>query len=255
MKEAWKTALASTASLLVLLLWWAWATRAGGIEKSVLPSPLDVAGALHAGLVDGTLHIHIGATARAALAGLAIGVSLGVATGACIVLLPWLGPFLLPVVTAMQSVPKVALAPLIVAYLGFGLASKVFTAALLAFFPAFLAAVNGLQAADRSHLELMRACSASPLHTLWHVRLPAAAPYLFAALQVAVVFSLIGVVVSEFIAATEGLGYVIKARSLELDVSMMFAAIVVLCAMGVVAGLLVRLAQRHAVFWDLSSRS
>ena len=250
MKDAWKTVLASAMTLGVLLLWWAWATRTGGLDKSVLPSPLDVAGALKAGLVGGTLHAHIWATGRAALAGLGIGVTLGVACGALVVLVRWLEPFLLPVVTGMQSIPKVALAPLIVAYLGFGLASKVFTAALLAFFPAFLAAVAGLRAADRAHLDLMRACSASPLHALWHVRIPAAAPYLFAALQVAVVFSLIGVVVSEFIAATAGLGYVIKARSLELDVSMMFAAIVVLCAMGVGAGLLVRLAQRHAVFWQ-----
>ena len=250
MKDAWKTALASAAGLLVLIAWWAWATRAGGLDKSVLPSPADVAGSLYAGLIEGTLHPHIRATALAALAGLGIGVLLGMAAGASVVLLPPLEPFLLPVVTGMQSIPKVALAPLIVAYLGFGPASKIFTAALLAFFPAFLAAVAGLRAADRAHLDLMRACSASPLHALWHVRVPASAPYLFAALQVAVVFSLIGVVVSEFIAATEGLGYVIKARSLELDVSMMFAAIVVLCAMGVAGGLVVRLAQRHAVFWQ-----
>jgi len=249
MKDAWKTVLASTASLLVLVLLWAWATRTGGLDKSVLPSPADVAGALKAGLVDGTLHPHIWATARAALSGLAIGVALGVMGGALIVLVPPAEPFLLPVVTGMQSIPKVALAPLIVAYLGFGIASKVFTAALLAFFPAFLAAVAGLRAADRAHVDLMRACSASALHALWHVRIPAAAPFLFAAMQVAVVFSLIGVVVSEFIAATEGLGYVIKARSLELDVSMMFAAILVLCAMGVGGGLLVRLAQWKCVFW------
>lgn len=250
MKDAWKTALASTASLIVLLVLWAWLTRAGGLDKSVLPSPVDVAGALKGGLIDGTLHAHIWATARAALAGLAIGVTLGVMAGALVVLLPLAEPFLLPVVTGMQSIPKVALAPLIVAYLGFGMASKVFTAALLAFFPAFLAAVAGLRSADRAHLDLMRACSASRLHALWHVRIPAAAPFLFAALQVAVVFSLIGVVVSEFIAATVGLGYVIKARSLEMDVSMMFAAILVLCAMGVGAGLFVRLAQRLTVFWQ-----
>lgn len=249
MKDAWKTALASLASFALLVLLWAWAARAGGLGKSVLPPPADVAAALKAGLVDGTLHAHIVATGRAALAGLAIGVALGVAAGALIVLVPVLEAFLLPLVTAMQSIPKVALAPLIVAYLGFGPASKIFTAAMLAFFPAFLAAVAGLRSADRAHLDLYRACGASPLHTLWNVRVPAAAPYLVAALQVAVVFSLIGVVVSEFIAATEGLGYVIKARSQELDVSMMFAAIAVLCAMGVAGGLLVRLAQRRLVFW------
>lgn len=249
MKDAWKTALASLATLGMLTLAWAWITRTGGLDKSVLPSPVDVVGALKAGLVDGTLHQHIVATGRAALVGLALGWSLGAAAGALVVLVPALEMFLLPVVTALQSIPKVALAPLIVAYLGFGAASKVFTAAMLAFFPAFLAAVAGLRSADRAHLDLFRACSASPLHTLWNVRIPAAAPYLFAGLQVAVVFSLIGVVVSEFIAATEGLGYVIKARSLELDVSMMFAAILALCAMAVAAGLLVRVAQQRFVFW------
>lgn len=249
MKDGWKTVAASSASFVVLVLLWAWVSHAGGLQKSVLPSPSDVAGALRAGLLDGTLHVHIRATAQAALLGLLCGVAAGLAMATLLVLVPWLEPFVLPLVTAMQSVPKVALAPLIVAYLGFGLGSKVFTAALLAFFPAFLGAMAGLRSVDRAHLDLMSACSAGRLHVLWHVRLPAAAPYLFAALQVAVVFSLIGVVVSEFIAATEGLGYVIKARSLELDVSMMFAAISVLCAMGVSAGLLVRLAQRKAVFW------
>jgi NitT/TauT family transport system permease protein len=250
MKDAAKTLLASLVTLVVLTAMWWWATRPGGLEKSVLPSPLDVFGALKAGLVDGTLHPHIVATGRAALIGLAVGVALGVAAGALVVLVPVLEMFLLPVVTAMQSIPKVALAPLIVAYLGFGIASKVFTAGMLAFFPAFLAAVAGLRSADRSYLDLFRACSASPFHTLWNVRVPAAAPYLFGALQVAVVFSLIGVVVSEFIASTEGLGFVIKARSQELDVSMMFAAIIVLCAMGAGAGLLVRLLQHRLVFWQ-----
>lgn len=252
MKDAAKSVLSAVVALLLLTALWAAFTGPGGLDRSVLPSPTDVAGALKSGLVGGTLHAHILATGRAALLGLAVGVSLGIAAGALIVLVPVLEMFLLPVVTAMQSVPKVALAPLIVAYLGFGLASKVFTAAMLAFFPAFLAAVNGLRSVDRAQLDLLRACSASPMYTLWHVRVPAAAPYLFAALQVAVVFSLIGVVVSEFIAATEGLGYVIKARSLELDVSMMFAAILVLCAMGVLGGLLVRVVQRRLVFWRAS---
>jgi NitT/TauT family transport system permease protein len=249
MKDALKTLLASVLTMAMLTLAWWWVTRPGGIDKSVLPSPRDVAGALHAGVFEGTLYPHILATGCAALAGLAAGVALGVAAGALVVLIPVLEMFLLPVVTAMQSIPKVALAPLIVAYLGFGMAPKVFTAGMLAFFPAFLAAVAGLRSPDRAHLDLFRACSASPLHTLWNVRIPAAAPYLFGALQVAVVFSLIGVVVSEFIAATEGLGFVIKARSQELDVSMMFAAIVVLCAMGTGAGLLVRLLQHRIVFW------
>jgi NitT/TauT family transport system permease protein len=249
-KGAARTLAASLSTLLLLLVVWWFVTRPGGLEKVVLPSPADVADALRAGLVKGSLYPHIAATAEAALAGLVIGVALGVLFGGLVTLLPLLDLFLLPVVTGMQSIPKVALAPLIVAYLGFGSTSKIFTAALLTFFPAFLGTVAGLRSAEGAHLDLMRAASASPLHTLWHVRIPAAAPYLFAGLQVAVVFSLIGVVVSEFIAATVGLGYVIKARSLELDISMMFAAILVLCAMGVCGGLVVRELQRRLIFWQ-----
>jgi NitT/TauT family transport system permease protein len=154
-----------------------------------------------------------------------------------------------PVVFGLQSVPKIAIAPLLVAYLGFGLPSKVFTAALLCFFPLFVATVTGMRSVDPGLLDLYRVASASRLHLLRHVRIPAAAPYLFAGLQVAVVLAVIGSVVSEFVASTHGLGFIVKSRSQDLDVSMMFAAIATLSLMGVTGNLLVRLAQRRLVFW------
>ena len=93
MKDAGKTFLGSLLALAVLVLLWGWATRRGGLAKSVLPSPADVAGALQAGLVQGTLHAHILATGRAALAGLAAGMLLGIAAGALVVLVPVLELF------------------------------------------------------------------------------------------------------------------------------------------------------------------
>lgn len=247
--DALRTGLATLLTACVLLTVWAWATGPGGLQKTVLPSPADVLGALYNGWIAGQLWPHAAFTAQAAFAGLLIGTLLGLAGAALVVMVPVLEAFLLPVVFAMQSVPKIAVAPLVIAYLGFGIGSKIFTAALLAFFPVFVAAITGMRSLDPGLIDLYRVASASRWHVLRHARIPAAAPYLFASLQIAIVLSLIGSVVSEFIASTHGLGFVIKARSQDLDVSMMFAAIFTLSLMGVLGGAAVSWAQRRLVFW------
>lgn len=250
MNEFGKTAASSIlAGLGLLLIWWL-ATGWGGVPKTVLPSPADYLDAMRRGFVDGQLLPHLAFTAQASAAGLAIGAALGIATGAAVALIRPLGPFVTPLVIGMQSIPKVAVAPLLVAYLGFGMGSKVFTSALLCFFPLFVGAVTGLRAADSRLIDLFRGFRASRLHILRHVLIPSAAPYLFAALQIAIALALIGCVVSEFVASSQGLGYVIKARSSELDVAMMFAALTALALMGVAATMVLRLVQRHIVFWQ-----
>lgn len=248
--EALRSGLGTLLTACVLLLAWAWATAPGGLQKTVLPSPADVLGALYNGWVAGQLWPHAAFTAQAALSGLLLGTVLGFMFAALVVMVPLLEAFLLPVVFALQSVPKIAVAPLVIAYLGFGIGSKIFTAALLAFFPVFVAAITGMRSLDAGLIDLYRALSASRWHVLWHARIPAAAPFLFAALQIAIVLSLIGSVVSEFIASTHGLGFIIKARSQDLDVSMMFAAIFTLSLMGVLGSALVSVARHRLVFWS-----
>jgi NitT/TauT family transport system permease protein len=237
------------AGLLILAVWW-FATGPGGVQKTVLPSPVDLLDALKRGFVDGLLYPHIRFTLSASAMGLVIGGGLGMIVGAAVALIRPLGPFVTPLVIGLQSVPKVAIAPLFVAYLGFGMGSKVFTSALLCFFPLFVASVTGLRAVDPRFVDLFRGFSASKLHVLLNVRIPAAAPYLFAAIKIAIALSLIGCVVSEFVASSQGLGYVIKARSSELDVAMMFAALLSLSAIGVIGTGIVRLAQIRLVFWQ-----
>lgn len=249
MRDLARTLLATLVTAVLLIGLWAYVTRSGGLPPTLLPGPADVLAALHSGWVDGLLWPHAAFTAQAALTGLLIGALAGFAAGSFVVLMPALEAFVVPVVFGLQSVPKIAVAPLLVAYLGFGLASKAFTAALLCFFPLFVATVTGMRSVDPGLLDLYRVASASRLHVLWHVRIPAAAPYLFAALQIAVVLAVIGSVVSEFVASTHGLGFIVKSRSQDLDVSMMFAAIATLSLMGVTGNLLVRLAQRRLVFW------
>lgn len=247
MSELSKNAFFGALSLCIVIA--IWSSAASRTSASVLPGPMDVAASLHLGLIKGVLIPHILFTASAALMGLACGAGLGIGLGAVVVAIPVLERFIMPVVVGMQSIPKVAIAPLLVAYLGFGIGSKVFTATLLAFFPIFIACVIGLKAVDREQLRLYRAMDASPLQIIVNLRIPTAVSYIFAALRIAVVLSLIGCIVSEFVASSRGLGYVIQARSQELDVSMMFAAIICLTALGVAGNLIIRGIERKVVFW------
>jgi NitT/TauT family transport system permease protein len=233
----------------LLLLAWSWVTGPGGLSPTILPAPMAVAEALHHGWINGALHRHAVATLSGAALGLLIGATCGTIAGFAFAASRPLERAFLPLVTGIQSVPKIALAPLIVAYVGFGLASKVLTVALLCFFPMVLAAFFGARAAPRPLLDLYRLHGASPWRTFVRVIAPAAAPSLFAGLQLCVVLSITGCVVAEFIAAQAGLGFVIKNRMGTLEVSMMFAAIVSLALIGAVVSLAVGWLRRRALFW------
>jgi NitT/TauT family transport system permease protein len=232
-----------------LLLLWSAVTRPGGLAPTILPPPGAVAEALHHGWIGGSLHRHAIATLSGAGIGLLIGALSGVVAGFLFAASPLLERSLLPLATGIQSVPKIALAPLIVAYVGFGLASKVLTVALLCFFPMVLAAFFGARAAPEGLLDLYRQLGATRLRTFVRVILPSAAPSLFAGLQLCVVLSITGCVVAEFIAAQAGLGYLIKNRMGTLEVSIMFAAIVSLAAIGAIATGVVGWARRRTLFW------
>ena len=146
--------------------------------------------------------------------------------------------------------PKVALAPLLIVWFGFGLASKVVLVALICFFPVFVNVLTGLRATRPDLIDLYRAFGSSRWRIFWDVRLPSAAGSIFAGLQVALVMALLGAVVGEFVAAQEGLGSLIQASSLNFEVPVMFACILTLAAMGAIANTIVRFVQRRVVFWE-----
>jgi NitT/TauT family transport system permease protein len=239
----------TAATFLVLLALWAYATRPGGLSPVILPPPADVLAALWQGWVGGSLHRHGIATLSGAGLGLLIGASAGTIAGFLFASSITLERAFLPLVTAIQSVPKIALAPLIIAYVGFGLASKVLTVALLCFFPMVLAAFFGARAAPQPLLDLYRVGGGGAWKRFLRVILPSAGPSLFAGLQLCVVLSITGCVVAEFIAAQAGLGFVIKNRMGTLEVSIMFAAILSLAAIGALATGVVGLVRRRTLFW------
>lgn len=252
--ETVKMAACSLITVTVIVVVWELVTRLGEIPAYVVPSPAAVAEAFRSGLIDGTLYRHIGFTVLCTLTGLLAGCVAGLLIGALVAEFRPLELSIYPLVIGLQSVPKIAIAPLIVAYLGFGIESKVFTVGLLCFFPVFVNTVVGLHAVDAGAIDLYRVFSASRWRQFLDVRLPASADHIFAGLQIAVVLGLIGCIVSEFIASTEGLGFIIKARAGQLDVSMMFAAILILAMLGATGTLLVRLAHGVTVFWSPTAK-
>ena len=156
---------------------------------------------------------------------------------------------LMPYAFALQSLPKVAIAPLIVIWCGFGDGSKVAMAALLAFFPMLVNSFAGMRSADIERIELMKALSASRLETYRLVKLPSAAPYIFAGLDMGIVYALLGTIVAEFLGAQEGMGVVITKAQAVTDVAGVFAVLTILGVTGIALHLIVRWTQRSLIHW------
>jgi NitT/TauT family transport system permease protein len=154
-----------------------------------------------------------------------------------------------------QSLPKVALAPLIVIWFGLGLTSKVVNAALVAFFPLLVNTMVGLKSADEDRVNLMRSLAASETQIFWMLRLPNSLPFVMAGLDIAMILALIGSIVAEFVGATSGLGMLIQSMNFTMDVSGEFSILLILSVVGLVLNRLILLARRRVLFWDASEKT
>src|SRR4030081_497264 len=150
----------------------------------------------------------------------------------------------MPYAFALQSLPKVAIAPLIVIWCGFGDGSKVAMAALLAFFPMLVNSFAGMRSADLERIELMKALSATRLETYRKVKLPSAAPYIFAGLDMAVVYALLGTIVAEFLGAQRGIGVTITQAQAGTAGPSVSACLILLGVIGIALHLVIRAAER-----------
>lgn len=243
-------AIATAATVTLFAAGWCIASYAFGLPPEVIPQPHQFVAAVWQGWVLGTMWTHMGATLGAALAGFCIGCTLGAATALLISEFAVLRRALVPLLMGLQSIPLVAIAPLIVTAVGFGIASKILIAALFAFFPVLVNLVSALSSPRQDLLALYRACAASRLQILVNVRVPAAAGAAFAGMQIAFALSLIGAVVGEFVAASSGLGFLIKAKVGELDVATAFAATAALAVTGAAGIQFIRFMHRKVVFWE-----
>ena len=232
-----------------LMLWWA-LIRILDVPAYILPSPVAVAAALADGFRDGSLWPHILATVEAATAGLVIGGLLAFMGGVLLAELPVFERVLYPLVSALQAIPKVALAPVILVWFGFGLESRVVLVMLICFFPLFVATMMGIRASDPDLVDLCRASCASRRFVFWHVKLPGAAGGIMVGLQVATSLSLTGAVVGEFVAAQRGLGTLIASASVSMSIATMFGGVFLLAILGIVSTEAVRWLHAKIVFWE-----
>jgi ABC-type nitrate/sulfonate/bicarbonate transport system permease component len=226
---------------------WEAAVALSGVRESLLPAPSAVAEALW--VERGLLGDAAWVTLREVLLGYALAVAAGVGLAIVIrasriaehALYPWL--------VASQMVPVPAIAPVLVLWLGFGMAPKVIVIALVSFFPIAVNTVDGLRAADPELLRLLRTLGASRRQRFRHARLPAALPFVFSGLKVAAALAVIGAVFAEWVGASEGLGHLILVLNNQTATPEMFAAIVVLALLGIALFGLVAVAERLVAPW------
>ncbi|TFZ02736.1 ABC transporter permease [Ramlibacter henchirensis] len=237
-------------TIAAVLLAWLLATRVLGAPAMLLPDPWLTLQGLWAGLRSGEILLDAWATVSAAAVGYAIGAGVAFVLAAAMALSRPIERLLVVPVMAFQSIPKVALAPLIYIWIGFGMRSSVALVALACIYPVFVNSFIGFRSVDAALIDLYRASGAGPLRILWSVRLPSAAPQVFVGLEVSVVFALLAAVVMELVAGERGLGVRIQSASTTLDMATVFGAVAVLAAIGVSASATLRAVRRRIVFWQ-----
>ena len=223
------------------------------ISDFVLPPPSQILKALVEGFRSGQLLTGIKVTGFEIVLGFLFAAAAALALGTLISQIRIVEVVLYPYVVAIQTLPKVAIAPLILVWVGFGIESKILIAAMVAFFPILVNTIVGLKSTPEAKLELMRSLSANRWKTFWYVQWPEALPYIFAGLNVGIVMAVLGAIVGEFIGSKAGLGYLLLQMNYNLDVAGMFSVLVVLGLMGVLFNLIAQYAHRRIVFWRRES--
>jgi NitT/TauT family transport system permease protein len=222
----------SVTLLLVLIVGWEAAVRLTGISALVIPAPLAVLTVLWDGLITGFLWQHIWVTSTATVLGFLLGCTMGFVCGVVLTEIEPLRRLFWPYILAMQVVPKLALAPIFIIWFGFGMTPTVVITALICFFPLLENTMTGLKAATPEKQELFRMLGARRWQTLVQLKIPSGLPVIMAGVRVAIVLALVGAVVGEFIAGSEGLGASIIAAQGMMDSTLMFALLIVITTMG-----------------------
>ena len=217
-----------TIALLLLLALWEVAGRAGMLNPLYLPSPSQIGAALFDLFSDGRIWPHLEATFAAALGGLALGIAVGVVLGVTAALVPLIAELLEPVMTLLNAVPRVILAPLFVIWLGIGLASKIALSFILVAVLIFFTVFTGIRQVDRRMVERVVTLGGDRWALIRHVYLPSVTAWILSNLKIAVGFAFTGALVGEFVAATHGLGYLLSFAQSTYNAALMFALIVLI---------------------------
>ena len=226
---------------------WEAYVRVFDIQKWLLPAPSLIAKTIG---VDADLLLgHTLATIEEIVVGFALALVGGVALAAAIGLSRTLERALYPFLIASQTIPIIVIAPMLLIWIGYGLAPKVIVVALICFFPIVVNMVDGLKSVDSDVVSLMRTLGANRWRIFLKLQIPTSMPYLFSGLRIAIAFSVIGAVIGEWVGSSEGLGYLMIRSKPQFLTERVFAAIVILSAMGVGLFALVGVVERFAIPW------
>lgn len=240
--------------LLAVLIAWEVGVRIFKIPKFIIPPFTEVLAGMWRGLATSplardSLWFHSFVTLSEVLLGLIIGSAFGLMLGILISQSERAEAILHPYISAFQSLPKVAIAPIIVMWLGFGLGSKVVIVCLLTFFPVLVTSIAGFKAVEQDRIDLLRSLSATKWQLFRKVQFPSALPYIFAGFEMAAAFAVVGAIVGEFVGAQAGLGVLILQMDAQMDTGGSFAIFIILSLMGACISGILRLVRRRVLSW------
>jgi NitT/TauT family transport system permease protein len=241
-------------SLVLLIGFWALYVEIAKPPSYILPSPGRVWQALSTGFTrgfgdKGGYWFHLSATLFGALSGYLLGCTIGIVLGILVSEFKPVETVLLPYLVGLQSLPKVAIAPLIIIWFGFGQTSKIMLAGLLCFFPLLMNTYTGLKLVDRDYILLMRSLKANRWLLLTKVKFPAALPLIFAGLDISIVYCVLGAIVAEFVGSDAGVGVMILQAQFTNDTASVFAALIILGATGIILHMIIQTIGNKVVFW------
>lgn len=237
-------------SALAFLVGWHLFTRYSGIPNFILPSPLSVWTRFLRALNDGTLLYHTGITLLEIVLGLAAGVSFATVVGYLLAKSRSLEKVLSPYLVASQAIPVIAIAPLLVIWLGEGILSKVVICALIVFFPVLVNTIVGVRAVPTALYDLMNSLHATRAQLLWKVEVPASLPVFLGGLRIGATLSVIGAIVGELVDANAGLGFLLQLGDFQYDTPMVFVAVFTLIALALMLYGVVRLLEIRFLKWQ-----
>jgi len=240
-------------SLLAFLLGWDLITRLSGIPNFILPSPLSVWTRFLKAMSDGSLPRHTAITLTEIVLGLIVGVLFATIVGYMLAKSRSLEKVLSPYLVASQAIPVIAIAPLLVIWLGDGILSKVVICALIVFFPVLVNTIVGVRAVPTALYDLMNSLNASRAQILWKVEVPASLPVFLGGLRIGATLSVIGAIVGELVDAESGLGFLLQLGDFQYDTPMVFVAVFTLIALALMLYGIVRMLENKFLKWQNTS--
>jgi NitT/TauT family transport system permease protein len=243
------------AVLAVLLGLWEWVTWAGIADALIFPRPSDIAiSAWRIYVTQATIWRHLFVTLVEVLAGFGLGAALGIGLAIIVGLSPVVREYLKPYIVVLEATPRIAMGPLIIAWLGFGWTSKIGIVTLVCFFPPFINTLTGMLNVDSEALQLFRSLRATRWQTFRKLMLPDAMPLIMAGLRLSMAAALGGALVAEFISANEGMGVLLSRYTESLNMGSSFAALLTLTLVGFTIYRLMEFADSRIVFWRHDAR-